>query len=101
MEIIVYNFNKKMALINNIILISLLIVGSLNEDCSNLNGEYSCVGDQREYPTDWDERSFQTPPRDDPLGNYRETYQDMNLLVGYSQLLYSSLEIKFICGLSS
>ena len=52
------------------------------EDCSNLNGEYVCYGNQREYPSDWDDRSFQTPPRDDTLGNYRETYQDMNLLVG-------------------
>ena len=59
------------------------------EDCSNLNGEYVCYGNQREYPSDWDDRSFQTPPRDDTLGNYRETYQDMNLLVGYAQLKYT------------
>ena len=72
------------------IFLSLLISVALSEDCSNLNGEYGCNGDQREYPTEWDERTFQTPPRDDPLGNYRETYQDMSLLVGYSQLLYSS-----------
>ena len=72
------------------LLLSLLIFGTLCEDCSNLNGEYGCNGDQREYPSDWDERSFQTPPSDDILGNYRETYQDMHYLVGYSQLLYSS-----------
>ena len=71
------------------LLLCLLFVNSISEDCSNLNGEYSCAGDQREYPTEWDERSFQTPPRDDTLGNYRETYQDMNLLVGYAQLKYS------------
>ena len=65
-------------------------MGQICEDCSNLNGEYGCVGDQREYPSDWDERSFQTPPSDDTLGNYRETYQDMHYLVGYAQLLYSS-----------
>ena len=70
--------------------LSLLIVGTLAEDCSNFNGEYGCNGDQKEYPSDWDERSFQTPPRDDTLGNYRETYQDMHYLVGYAQLLYSS-----------
>ena len=66
-----------------------LITLSLSQDCSNLNGEYGCNGDQREYPADWDERSFQTPPRDDTLGNYRETYQDMHYLVGYVQLLYT------------
>ena len=71
------------------IIIFLLITISLSEDCSNLNWEYGCNGNQREYPQDWDERSFQTPPRDDTLGNYRETYQDMNLLVGYAQLKYT------------
>ena len=72
------------------LLLSLLILKVHSEDCSNFNGEYSCVGDQREYPESWEERTFQTPPRNDTYGNYRETYQDMNLLVGYSQLLYSS-----------
>ena len=72
------------------LLLSLLLISVIAEDCSNLNGEYGCNGDQREYPSDWDERSFQTPPRDDTLGNYRETYQDMHYIVGYSQLLYSS-----------
>ena len=46
-----------------LLVICLLIFNSLSEDCSNFNGEYSCVGDQREYPTEWDERSFQTPPK--------------------------------------
>jgi alpha-amylase len=72
------------------LLLSIFVLGILAEDCSNLNGEYGCNGDQREYPADWDERSFQTPPKDDTLGNYRETYQDMHYLVGYTQLLYSS-----------
>ena len=72
------------------LLLTFLFIGVFAEDCSNLNGEYGCKGDQREYPADWDERSFQTPPRDDTLGNYRETYQDMHYLVGYAQLLYSS-----------
>ena len=72
------------------LLLSLLLIGVFAEDCSNLNGEYGCQGDQREYPSDWDERSFQTPPRDDTLGNYRKAYQDMHYLVGYSQLLYSA-----------
>ena len=60
------------------LLLSLLLISVIAEDCSNLNGEYGCNGDQREYPSDWDERSFQTPPRDDTLGNYRETYQDIH-----------------------
>ena len=72
------------------LLLFFLLIEVFSEDCSNLNGEYACNGDQREYPSDWDERSFQTPPKDDTLGNYRETYQDMHYLVGYAQLLYSS-----------
>ena len=86
-----------MTYLKNILLLS-LILGTLSQDCSNLNNEYGCNGDQREYPSDWDERSFQTPPRDDKLGNYRETYQDMHYLVGYVQLLY--LQDKRTCILN-
>ena len=71
------------------LLISLIVTIILNEDCSNFNGEYGCQGDQTVYPDSWDERSFQTPPRDDIEGNYRPTYQDMHYLVGYAQLKYS------------
>ena len=60
----------------------------LSEDCSNFNGEYGCTSGQHEYPTSWDSRSFQTPPRDTQY--YRSTYQDMNLLVGYVQIKYSA-----------
>ena len=42
------------------LLLSLLIIGALSEDCSNFNGEYPCQGDQKAYPESWDERSFQT-----------------------------------------
>ena len=77
-----------MKFFRNIIICTLFTI-ILNEDCSNLNGEYGCNGDQKEYPPEWDDRSFQTPPRDDTLGNYRETYQDMNLLVGYAQIKYT------------
>ena len=66
------------------LLFTFFFIGILAEDCSNLNGEYGCNGDQREYPREWDERSFQTPPRDDTLGNYRETYQHKHYLVGYA-----------------
>ena len=74
---------------SKIITFIVLFTNIFSEDCWNFNGEYPCQGDQKEYPPSWDDRSFQTPPRDDTLGNYRETYQDMNLLVGYAQLKYS------------
>ena len=73
-----------------IILIFYSLTYSISEDCSNLNGEYGCTGENPyNYPGSWDERSFQTPPRDDTFGHYRKTYQDMNLLVGYAQLKYT------------
>ena len=73
-----------------VFLISILVIGIISEDCSNLNNEYTCQGNQKEYPEEWDERSFQTPPRNPDDPNYRETYQDMHYLVGYAQLKYSS-----------
>ena len=71
-----------------VLLLSILILGVLSEDCSNFNGEYPCQGDQKEYPESWDERSFQTPPRGDPI--WRPGYQDMHDIVGYAQLKYSA-----------
>jgi len=79
-----------------ILILSYLIIGVFSEgeskeECTNLNEEYSCnLSNDTEYPESWDERSFQTPPKDDTLGNYRPTYQDMHYIVGYAQLLYSS-----------
>ena len=73
------------------LLTGVLSEGETKEECTNLNEEYSCnLSDETEYPESWDERSFQTPPKNDTLGNYRSTYQDMHYIVGYDQLLYSS-----------
>ena len=74
-------------MLKNLILFFLILKVFL-ENCTNFNNEYFCIGYQTEYPESWDERSFQTPPRDDP--NWRENYQDMSYLVGYAQLKYSS-----------
>ena len=57
--------------------------------CNNLDNYYYCNTELKNIPEEWDNRCFQTPPRNDNLGNYRETFQDMNYLVGYTQLLYS------------
>lgn len=79
------NMNRKI-LIGAIL--SVLIIASHCEDCSNFNGEYGCQSGQHEYPESWDTRTFQTPPRGQDY--WRETYQDMHLLVGYVQTKYSS-----------
>ena len=80
----------------HIILISCLTLyvisdGESKDECTNVNEEYTCSSlEQTTYPDSYDIRSFQTPPRNDTKGNYRETYQDMHYLVGYAQLKYSS-----------
>jgi len=58
------------------------------DDCSNFDYINGCSGGQTEYPSDWDAKAFQTPPRGDPL--WRESYQDMNVLVGYVRIIYNS-----------
>ena len=72
-----------------IILFSLNLLIILNEDCSNFDDEYLCKDGQLSYSEQSDEDAFQTPPRNDIYGRYRDTYQDMNYLVGYTQLKYS------------
>ena len=70
-----------------------LIIGMsfiISEDCSNFNGENGCQGQQTEYPPEWGNRKFQTPPRNDPL--WKDTYQDMHLLTGYISIKYNNAE---------
>lgn len=71
-----------------IFLAILILHLALSEDCSNFNGENSCQGSQTEYPSDWLNRKWQTPPRGDPL--WKETFQDLNLFTGYIQIKYNN-----------
>ena len=63
---------------------------TIEEYCDNWDSKYTCktLGDYQ-IPSSWDERAFQTPPRNDIYGRHREAYQDMHYLVGYAQLQYS------------
>ena len=86
------------------LLIFILITLSSNflsingEDCINI-GDYECTGDEDHFiDEEYDNTAFQTPPRNDILGRYRSTYQDMRYLVGYAQQKYS--EDKKACTLS-
>ena len=71
------------------LLIYILISKIINEECDIYDNKYSCAFGQNHYSEDWDNFGFQTPPRDDILRNYKESYQDMHYLVGYAQLIYS------------
>ena len=70
-------------------LLILFISEIINDSCGvYLIDNYKCFYGQNNY-SDWDEYCFQTPPRNDTLHNYKESYQDMHYLVGYIQLIYS------------
>ena len=87
--------------LNIYILFFFNILKSFEEECFDWNNKYNCRsnGDNDLY-TNWDNRAFQTPPRNDIFNRYKPTYQDMHYLVGYAQLKYSSdrsiCTIKFI-----
>ena len=66
------------------------IILEIKNSCNNFDDYYKCTNEYpNEYPEEWDENCFQTPPKNDTLGNYRNSYQDMHYLVGYAQLKYS------------
>ena len=55
-----------------------------NEDCTNYDKDYFCSSIEID---EWDSRFFQSPTK--TQSDYKETYQDMNYLIGYAQLKYS------------
>jgi len=59
-----------------------------NITCTNFGTEY-------DIPESLDINAFQTPPRNDALGNYISTYQDMRYLVGWAEYNYNAA--KTIC----
>ena len=63
-----------------------LFLKIFNECTYNYN--YECNSGQTSYTSSWESDCFQTPPRGHE--NYKDSYQDMNLLVGYAQQKYSS-----------
>ena len=76
---------------NLFLLLFFFIFGSFEEDCTNWDDKYKCESnDNFKIEDSWDERGFQTPPRNDIYHRYRPSYQDMHYIVGYAQLKYSS-----------
>ena len=66
------------------------------EQCEIIDA-VSCEVLEQEFdiPEDYDIYGFQTPPRNDALGNYLPTFQDMRYLVGWAELNYN--EAKTSC----
>ena len=74
-----------------LILFNLSMIKS--EDCDNWDNQYFCGEEgtfENEYSPNLDENAFQTPPRNDIYGRYRESFQDMHFLVGYARTEYLS-----------
>ena len=85
-----------------IILYFLILFFKLNfakGQCSNYDNNYNCGYEEHDFPESFDNNCFQTPPRNDIFGRYKNSYQDMHYFVGYAQLKYSndlqSCEITF------
>ena len=80
-----------------ILILYLLFSFSKNslEDCQAVNA-LTCekVGVDYEIPEEYDIYGFQTPPRNDALGNYKSTYQDMRYLVGWAELSYNAAKTR-------
>ena len=70
----------------------------LSQYC-NVEDYYFCKNTENEdysSPEEWDNYAFQTPPRFDIMGRYKNSYQDMGYFVGYVRLEYSSNKDKCI-----
>ena len=59
--------------------------------CNKLQQEY-------EVPEECDKYAFQTPPRNDALGHYLSTFQDMSYIVGWIEYNYN--EAKTQCNIT-
>ena len=60
----------------------------INSEESSIESEYTCEESQISILSSYDDNCFQTPPKEDLLGNYKSSYQDMNYITGYAQLKY-------------
>ena len=65
------------------------------EDCQAI-GALGCEKLETEYEIAdiYDKYAFQTPPRNDALGHYVSTYQDMRYLVGWAEYNYNEAKTR-------
>mmetsp|Transcript_25638 Transcript_25638/g.22651 ORF Transcript_25638/g.22651 Transcript_25638/m.22651 type:complete len:229 (+) Transcript_25638:36-722(+) len=84
-------------------LVFIVLLGlCLADDCSTFDYLNGCSGNQTEYPSDWDEKNFQTPPRGD--AEWRVGFQDYHAIQGYVRYTYtqdkSSVTLNFTTKLN-
>ena len=75
-----------------ILIIFSILITEISSQCQIIDG-ISCVALEEEFeiPEKYDIYGFQTPPRNDALGNYLSTFQDMRYIVGWIELLYNAV----------
>ena len=75
-----------------IILSFIFLLKKCSSQICTIIDEFECEKLEQEFevPEEYDKCGFQTPPRNEPLGNYLPTYQDMRYLVGWAELKYNS-----------
>ena len=80
------------------LLILILIINSTKcslDDCKAID-TLSCekLETEHDIPEEYDKLAFQTPPRNDALGHYVSTYQDMRYLVGWAEYNYNEAKTR-------
>ena len=75
-----------------IILSFLFLLKKCSSETCTIIDEFGCekFEQESEVPEEYDKYGFQTPPRNDILGNYLPSFQDMRYLVGWAELKYNT-----------
>ena len=75
-----------------IILSFLFLLKKCSSETCTIIDEFGCekFEQESEVPEEYDKYGFQTPSRNDILGNYLPSFQDMRYLVGWAELKYNT-----------
>ena len=81
-------------------ILALLLTESFSQEACTIIDEFGCekIESDSEVPEEYDSYAYQTPPRNDALGNYQSTFQDMRYLVGWIELEYNAAKTR--CSVS-
>ena len=81
-------------------ILALFLTESFSQETCTIIDEFACgkLESEAEVPEEYDSYAYQTPPRNDALGNYQSTFQDMRYLVGWIELEYNAAKTR--CSVS-
>ena len=74
----------------------IFVISYIKSETCTIIDYFACerLGQETEIPDEYDSYGFQTPPRNDVLGNYLSTFQDMRYLVGWVELKYNGAKTR-------